>query len=319
MSQLAITCPHCGFSKNVDRNAIPAAVRSIKCPKCGQSFPLEQPDEEESFRIELDTPPVTPAPAAEAPPIQSAATANGHGESKFCTACGGQMHARAEICPSCGVRTAPPAGTLSKVVLLLITFFLGGVGGHRFYQKKYLLGTLYLLFSWALIPSLVALVEFFIYVFRSEDELRQRYPQTSSAAIVLAVVAPIIAVVFIGILAAIAIPQFAAYRSRAYSAAARSDLMACQAEVMSYYTNNQSYPTDPGQLQCRTSNNIALYYLAFGAEEYQLISFHPQGLTAFLVSNSDMDIEENPREEIAQEIVDRFGADLLEPAFHFIN
>ena len=44
---------------------------------------------------------------------------------------------------------------------VLLCFFLGGFGAHRFYMGQIGLGVLYLIFFWAVIPHLVALVECF--------------------------------------------------------------------------------------------------------------------------------------------------------------
>ena len=51
-----------------------------------------------------------------------------------------------------------------------------------------------------------------------------------------------IVIAIIGILAAIAIPQFAKYRTRAYNSAALSDLKNFQTEMESQYSENQEYP-----------------------------------------------------------------------------
>ena len=88
---------------------------------------------------------------------------------KICDACGEQIHSRAEICPKCGVRQRRP---VSKAVLLLLTFFGGGLGAHKFYLGKYWQGALYLLFFWTGIPGLVALIEFIIYAFTSSERLK---------------------------------------------------------------------------------------------------------------------------------------------------
>lgn len=52
----------------------------------------------------------------------------------------------------------------------------------------------------------------------------------------------LIVVAIIGILAAIAIPQFAAYRQRGYNAAAVSDLKNFRTSLEAYYADNQFYP-----------------------------------------------------------------------------
>ncbi len=54
----------------------------------------------------------------------------------------------------------------------------------------------------------------------------------------------LIVVAIIGILAAIAIPQFSAYRQKAYNAAANSDLKNIKTGMESFMADNQQYPTD---------------------------------------------------------------------------
>ena len=52
----------------------------------------------------------------------------------------------------------------------------------------------------------------------------------------------LIVVAIIGILAAIAIPQFASYRQKAFNSAAQSDLKTIKTTVEGYYTDNYFYP-----------------------------------------------------------------------------
>ncbi len=53
----------------------------------------------------------------------------------------------------------------------------------------------------------------------------------------------LIVVAIIGILAAIAIPQFAAYRQKAYNSASNSDLKNIKTGLESFMADNQQYPT----------------------------------------------------------------------------
>ena len=53
-----------------------------------------------------------------------------------------------------------------------------------------------------------------------------------------------IVVAIIGILAAIAIPQFAAYRVRAYNTAAQSDLRNVRTALEADFADNQEYPVN---------------------------------------------------------------------------
>ncbi len=52
----------------------------------------------------------------------------------------------------------------------------------------------------------------------------------------------LIVVAIIGILAAIAIPQFAAYRQKAFNSAAQSDLKTMKTSLEGYFTENYYYP-----------------------------------------------------------------------------
>jgi type IV pilus assembly protein PilA len=53
----------------------------------------------------------------------------------------------------------------------------------------------------------------------------------------------LIVVAIIGILAAIAIPQFSAYRAKAYNSAAQSDLRNLKTQMESAFADNQQYPS----------------------------------------------------------------------------
>ena len=52
----------------------------------------------------------------------------------------------------------------------------------------------------------------------------------------------LIVVAIIGILAAIAIPQFASYRMKAFKSAAQSDLKTVRTSLEGFYTDNFYYP-----------------------------------------------------------------------------
>ena len=52
----------------------------------------------------------------------------------------------------------------------------------------------------------------------------------------------LIVVAIIGILAAIAIPQFASYRQKAFDSASQSDLRTMRTELEGFFTDNFRYP-----------------------------------------------------------------------------
>lgn len=67
----------------------------------------------------------------------------------------------------------------NKTTALLFCFFLGGIGGHKFYLGQTGMGLAYLIFFWTGIPALIALVEFVLLLLMSEDEFNRRYNFTA--------------------------------------------------------------------------------------------------------------------------------------------
>lgn len=68
MPNMTVSCPHCGFSREVSQERIPAGAAQVRCPNCGGSFPWQGAREE----------PSKPAGAA-GPSEQPAATAGAEG------------------------------------------------------------------------------------------------------------------------------------------------------------------------------------------------------------------------------------------------
>ena len=166
---------------------------------------------------------------------------------KACDACGETINVRAEICPKCGVRQRR---AVSKVALILLTFFLGGVGGHKFYLGKYWQGALYLLFFWTWIPALVALVELIIYAVTSEERLNEKYSASGGAAgiIIAVVVGVFFMIVIIGILAAVAIPAYQDYTVRAKVSEGIAATAPWRTAVAEFYATTKGVPASAADL-----------------------------------------------------------------------
>lgn len=52
---MQITCPYCGFSKQIDPAQLPPDITKVNCPKCKQSFPLQQQVHEPEPQPEVAT------------------------------------------------------------------------------------------------------------------------------------------------------------------------------------------------------------------------------------------------------------------------
>ena len=55
------------------------------------------------------------------------------------------------------------------VKVMLLTFFLGGIGAHKFYFKENKKGVMYLLFCWTFIPTIISYFELPVVRKRVED------------------------------------------------------------------------------------------------------------------------------------------------------
>lgn len=112
-------------------------------------------------------------------------------ETKFCKECGQKIHAKAVVCPHCGCQVESVGGaqqpqivinnanqnqvnaaatvaatgrTRNKWVALLLCFFLGAIGAHKFYEGKMGMGILYL-FTFGLC-GIGVLVDFLALLFK---------------------------------------------------------------------------------------------------------------------------------------------------------
>lgn len=117
-------------------------------------------------------------------------TAKGENEA-FCTDCGAVIKKEAEICPKCGVRqktslssaTDTATSALSKKtpkghnkwMAVIIAFFFGFLGGHKFYLGKTLHGVLYLLFFWTGLTALLAIFDIIMLLMKSDEEFEKIY------------------------------------------------------------------------------------------------------------------------------------------------
>jgi type IV pilus assembly protein PilA len=91
-----------------------------------------------------------------------------------------------------------------------------------------------------------------------------------------------IVIAIIGILAAIAIPQFSAYRTRSYNSAAEADLRNAATAQEAYFVDNGHYVSNPdpnligSTYGFYTSQNVTVSG-AGGPSQYTMTSFHTSG------------------------------------------
>ena len=107
-----------------------------------------------------------------------------------------------------------------------------------------------------------------------------------------------IVIAIIGILAAIAIPQFSAYRQRSYNSAAKSDLRNAATAQEAYQVDEQTYKGDPNDLVGATyglflSENVAISGAVDTAgTAYTMTAFHSKGDKTFTLAGPGGTIQE---------------------------
>ncbi|HEX7870992.1 MAG TPA: TM2 domain-containing protein, partial [Chryseobacterium sp.] len=66
-------------------------------------------------------------------------------------------------------------GLKDKNLAAILAFFLGGLGIHRFYLGQTLFGVLYLVFCWTFIPLCLSIIDFFAFIFMSQNTFNSKY------------------------------------------------------------------------------------------------------------------------------------------------
>ena len=97
-----------------------------------------------------------------------------------------------------------------------------------------------------------------------------------------------IVIAIIGILAAIAIPQFAAYKTRSYNSSAQSDLMNAATAQEAYFVDEQTYCSTVATLTGAAyglylSENVTLTIGSTSDTTYSMTTFHSVGDASFII------------------------------------
>jgi TM2 domain-containing membrane protein YozV len=117
----------------------------------------------------------------------------------FCRECGAGVNRRAIMCPKCGAPVGaeilPPVATgstvpfvvdtgatrrrsgdaKSKTTAALLALLIGGLGAHHFYLGNAVLGIVYILLCWTLIPALISFIEAIVFLTMSDDAFDAKY------------------------------------------------------------------------------------------------------------------------------------------------
>lgn len=100
----------------------------------------------------------------------------------FCEKCGAELQEN-NVCPQCGnqknslnsIGTDLTTGNRNKWVAIVLAFFFGAFGVHKFYLGRIGQGIIYLLFCWTCIPAIIGIIEAVIYLTMSDQEFAVKY------------------------------------------------------------------------------------------------------------------------------------------------
>lgn len=118
----------------------------------------------------------------------------------FCVNCGNKLESGVKFCTNCGhpvtfsggsnVQDTPQQTVVyvqapqqdiyvherkSKGLALTLCFFLGWMGAHEFYLRKYFSGSLYLIFFWTFIPLFLSIIDFIIMLLTPKSVFHKIY------------------------------------------------------------------------------------------------------------------------------------------------
>ena len=107
----------------------------------------------------------------------------------FCSNCGTQLSDGTKFCPNCGKELDAQKIVYihssqqdiyvherkSKGLAMTLCFFLGWLGVHKFYLRKYFSGSLYLLFSLTGIHLFLSVLDFVIMLLTPKSAFHKRY------------------------------------------------------------------------------------------------------------------------------------------------
>ena len=100
----------------------------------------------------------------------------------------------------------------------------------------------------------------------------------------------------IGILAAIAIPQFSAYRTRSYNSLAQSDLRNAATAQEAYYVDNKGYTSITGTLigiGAYFSDGVTLQINSASNTNYEMVASHTSGDKTYSITGPGGSITSN--------------------------
>lgn len=303
-------CPNCNLTGNIDDAKVPETGIYAVCPKCQERFLVKkEPPLEPSW--DFKSAPTAPVddPAKGVPLDAKLSGDNEAAGVDVSSSPPPRAPAKLTAFNSDADLQIFIGKNADKYLKRFASFKKGGNDGFAvtwhwpaffvpfwwlIYRKQYLLAALAFVLSFIplvgfLLMPVFGLTAYYIYYSYSKKKLREinGIPSEMSRAVEIAraggvnniaiVLVPLVGVAIVGILAAIAIPQFAAYRIKSYNAGAMSELQKARMSVETYRSEHQAYPDNLEQANYRKMPEIDVHFSDRATDKYTIIATHSKG------------------------------------------
>lgn len=212
-------------------------------------------------------------------------------------------------CKKCGATIESPKcteyGTIqdtfnykSRIAAASLAIFAGLFGAHRFFLGQWW-GIFYLLFFWTYIPWIIGMIEGIVFLCTNQEEWNRKYNQGISVGqekgTVVAIFAILMPLIFIvGILAAVAIPAYQDYTTRAKVTEGVAAASMAKVVVSEYIITNEEFPIDNAAARIdenKSSKYVETLMIENGVIYVQMTpDTGVDGLLIFTPSYSDGDV-----------------------------
>jgi len=322
---MKFSCPNCNLAGSIDDAKLPEQGLYAGCPKCKTRFLVKKEPKPE---LPPEPPPPVRPQTGPRPDAQTDAGRNA-GAGTTAEPARPQRPERPAMVRRPGNTSAASGcdmatfiGKNSDIYLRkFASFGTAGNGGFAatwhwpaflvpfwwlIYRKQYLWAILAFVLSFIPTIGLLSMIVFgltgnYIYYTYANKKLLEisALPSEMSRAVAMAraggvnnlawVLAPLIGIAVIGILAAIAIPQFNSYRQKAFHATTLTELRNAKTSVEDYYQTNRAYPETLEQTNFRKKDpKVDVRFRDRTSVSYTLVARHQNSDREFAVkSDSD--------------------------------
>jgi TM2 domain-containing membrane protein YozV/type II secretory pathway pseudopilin PulG len=137
-----------------------------------------------------------------------------------------------------------PLSPKNRNTVILLCFFLGLFGAHRFYLGKIITGIIMILTLGGL--GIWVVVDFFIAIFGRYQDSKNLYVEKTynTGMVVILIVCLCLGPLFLGTIAAVALPQYARYRTGAQDNAAESAYHNIMLAEEAYFAQKNVYTSN---------------------------------------------------------------------------